>query len=172
MRGAPRPMNRRQRVATGEAAPRAIRAIEMNDQKNTLLFLALSAAILIGWQIFFGIPQMEKQKQIGQQQPGVGTPQPPGQPSATAPQPMTRDAALAASPRVRIETPRLAGSLALKGGRIDDLALVKYRETVDPTSPAIVLLEPSGAPHPFYAEFGWTAPSGVTVKVPDENTLW
>ncbi len=167
----------------------------MNDQKNTLLFLALSAAILIGWQIFFGIPQMEKQKQIAQQQqtqqqapaptqpgapqqpsgpqqPGVGTPQPPGQPSATAPQPMTRDAALAASPRVRIETPRLAGSLALKGGRIDDLALVKYRETVDPTSPAIVLLEPSGAPHPFYAEFGWTAPSGVKVKVPDENTLW
>src|SRR6266478_5487083 len=138
MRGAPRPRNRRQRVATGEAAPRAIRAIEMNDQKNTLLFLALSAAILIGWQIFFGIPQMEKQKQIAQQQqtqqqapvppqPGapqqpVGdAPQPPGQPGATVPQPMTRAAALAASPRMRIETPRLAGSLALKGGRIDDL---------------------------------------------------
>src|SRR5438105_7999065 len=110
MRGAPRPMNRRQRVATGEAAPRAIRAIEMNDQKNTLLFLALSAAILIGWQIFFGIPQVEKQKQIAQQQqqtqqqapaptqpgapqqPAGDVPQPPGPPGATVPQPMTRPA--------------------------------------------------------------------------------
>src|SRR6266478_1777201 len=113
MRGAPRPRNRRQRVATGEAAPRAIRAIEMNDQKNTLLFLALSAAILIGWQIFFGIPQMEKQKQIAQQQqtqqqappqapaptqpgapqqPAGDVPQPPGPPGAAVPQPMTRAA--------------------------------------------------------------------------------
>ena len=55
-----------------------------------------------------------------------------------------------------IDTRQLAGSIALKGGRIDDLALVKYRETVDPKSPPIVLLSPSGSPHPFYAEFGWT----------------
>ncbi len=71
---------------------------------------------------------------------------------------MSREAALAASPRVRIDTPSLAGSIALKGGRIDDLSLIKYRETVDPNSPPIVLLAPSGSPHPFYAEFGWSAP--------------
>ena len=71
-------------------------------------------------------------------------------------QSLTREAALAPSPRVRIETPSVAGSIALKGGRIDDLALIKYRETVDPKSPPIVLLAPSGSPHPFYAEFGWS----------------
>ena len=61
---------------------------------------------------------------------------------------------------------RCSGSIALKGGRIDDLALIKYRETVDPKSPAIVLLSPSGSPHPFYAEFGWVPAAGVTVKLP------
>ena len=58
---------------------------------------------------------------------------------------------------MRIETPSVAGSIALKGARIDDLSLIKYRETVDPKSPPIVLLAPSGSPEPFYAEFGWVA---------------
>ena len=49
---------------------------------------------------------------------------------------------------------------------------IKYRETVDPKSPAIVLLAPSGSPHPFYAQFGWTNAAGGKVKVPDDNTIW
>src|SRR5262245_57201550 len=149
----------------------------MNDQKNTILAIVLSALVLIGWQIFFGMPQMEKQKQLqqqqqqqqGQAQPPATTPQAPGAPPApgtapaTAPpapgQPagaptLTREAVLAATPRVRIETPSLSGSISLKGARIDDLSLVKYRETVDPASPPVVLLAPSGSPHPFYAEYG------------------
>ena len=79
---------------------------------------------------------------------------------------------IASSPRIAIETPTLSGSIALKGGRIDDLALIKYRETVDPKSPAIVLLSPSGSPHPFYAEFGWVPAAGVTVKLPGPDTVW
>src|SRR5712692_1700295 len=155
----------------------------MTDQKNTLLAIVLSAVVLIGWQIFFGMPQVEKQKQAQQQQtqPSPTVPQPqPGatpQPGTAPPAPgtpgsMTREAALALSPRVPIETPRVAGSIALKGGRIDDLALVKYRETVDPKSPAVVLLAPSGSPHPFYAEFGWSPPGGTTLKVPGPETMW
>ena len=173
----------------------------MTDQKNTILAIVLSALVLIGWQIYFGIPQMEKQKQIQQQQqaqeraqqppgapaqqPGTtpqtgappqaapgATPQAPGLPAAVPGQTLTREAALAASPRVHIETPSLAGSIALKGARIDDLALIKYRETVDPKSPPIVLLAPSGSPHPFYSEFGWVVAAGTTVKVPTADTLW
>jgi YidC/Oxa1 family membrane protein insertase len=168
----------------------------MNDQKNTILAIVLSAVVLIGWQIFFGFPQMEKQKQIQQQQaqersqqqppapqlPG-GTAQPqtgapatpsqiPGHGGAASPQTVTREAALAASPRVPIETPSLSGSIALKGARIDDLSLNKYRETVDPNSPPIVLLAPSGSPHPFYAEFGWSPPSGTAAKLPGPDTMW
>ena len=36
----------------------------MTDQKNTIIAIVLSALILIAWQIYFGLPQMEKQKQI------------------------------------------------------------------------------------------------------------
>src|SRR5581483_4058188 len=125
----------------------------MTDQKNTILALVLSAVVLLGWQYFFGMPQLEKQRQITQQQssergdPGKVPPSaPPTAPGQTPPSGpgLTREAALALSPRIAIETPSLHGSVALKGGRIDDLALVRYRETVDPTSPAIFLLSPSG----------------------------
>jgi len=171
----------------------------MNDQKNTILAIALSALVLIGWQYFVGMPQMEKQKQEAQQRqqqaptptpgtpstvPAPGTPGAPAQPQAqsttpqapgAAPAPGTqlaRQAVIAASPRIGIDTPTVSGSIALKGGRIDDLALVKYRESVDPKSPAIVLLSPSGSPHPFYAEFGWVPAAGVTVKLPGPDTVW
>jgi YidC/Oxa1 family membrane protein insertase len=165
----------------------------MTDQKNTILAIVLSALVLIGWQLYFGLPQIEKQKQIQQQQaqeraqPAPGAPAPqagaPAQPApgtapqapavpSTQPQTLTREAALAASPRVRIETPSVSGSIALKGARIDDLSLIQYRETVDPHSPPIVLLAPSGSPHPFYSEFGWTGASGTNVKVPGADTLW
>src|SRR6185369_12714915 len=84
----------------------------------------------------------------------------------------TREAVIAASPRIAIDTPRLKGSIALKGARIDDLSLVAYRETVDPASPAITLLSPSGTEHPFYAEFGWVGGAGVTAKLPGADTEW
>jgi YidC/Oxa1 family membrane protein insertase len=165
----------------------------MTDQKNTILAIVLSALVLIGWQLYFGLPQIEKQKQIQQQQaqeraqppPGTAVPQtgapvqtaPPGTvpqaPGQAAPvHTLTREAAIAASPRVRVETPSLSGSLSLKGARIDDLSLIKYRETVDPRSPPIVLLAPSGSPAPFYSEFGWVAETGTNVKLPGPDTLW
>jgi YidC/Oxa1 family membrane protein insertase len=160
----------------------------MNDQKNTLLAIVLSALVLIAWQIYFGLPQMEKQRQAQQQtqqaptgapqQPGASlpstgtSPPAPGRPSAAPGQAMAREAALALSPRIRIETPRLAGSIALKGGRIDDLSLTRFRETVEPRSPPIVLLAPSGSPHPFYAEFGWSPAAGTAAKTPGADTVW
>src|SRR6202034_107601 len=85
---------------------------------------------------------------------------------------VSRDTAIASTPRVKIESPRLTGSISLRGARIDDLSLVKFRETVDPASPAIVLYSPSGTAEPYYAEFGWVSGSGAAVKLPDKTTLW
>ncbi len=122
-------------------------------------------------------PQTPTQPQTGPQSPSAPqTPsaqQVPAAPStAQRPSGMTREQALAASGmRVPIETPRLRGSIALKGARIDDVSLNDYRETVDPKSPNIVLLAPSGSPQPFYAEFGWVA-ADQKIKMPDSDTVW
>ena len=163
----------------------------MNDQKNTILAIVLSAIVLIGWQYFIGMPQMERQRQealLKQQQaqqakppqaapspaaPAGAAPRPPGQADVTTPaEQKSREAALGASERIPIETPSVKGSIALKGGRLDDISLSRYHETVDPNSPAIVLLSPSGSPHPFYAEFGWVGGAGANVKAPGPDTVW
>ncbi len=73
---------------------------------------------------------------------------------------------------LRSKPPNIKGSIALKGGRIDDVSLATYHETVDPKSPNIVLLSPSGGPDPFYAEFGWVNGTGGNVKLPDADTVW
>jgi YidC/Oxa1 family membrane protein insertase len=167
----------------------------MGDHKNTILAIVLSLLVVVGWQYFVGYPQMEKQREQAalkqqeqtQAQPGTAQPNPaqpgsvpqtgaPPVPGAAAPagQPATasRAAVIAASPRIAIDTSRVHGSIDLKGGRIDDLSLEQYRETIDPNSPAIVLLSPSGAPDAFYAEFGWVAASGTTAAMPGPDTVW
>ena len=160
------------------------------DNRNLLLAIVMSVVVLLGWQFFYGVPQMEKQKQIAQQTqqaqsqqaPATGsTPAPstPGQPAGSAapgtaaPQQIgTREQALAAGPRVKIDTPKIAGSLSLTGARIDDVSLKAYHETVDPKSANIVLLSPLGGPDAYYSDFGWVAPPGTTVALPNATTVW
>jgi YidC/Oxa1 family membrane protein insertase len=137
--------------------------MQKEDNRNFILALALSFIVIIAWNFFYGIPQMSKQKEAAQQ----------AQPSApVAAAPESREAALARSPRVIIDTPSIAGSIALAGGRIDDVSLKRYRETVDPKSPIIKFMSPSGSPHPLYAEFGWAAAPGATTAAPSPTTLW
>ena len=85
---------------------------------------------------------------------------------------MPRAAALALSPRVKIESPALTGSIALIGGRIDDLSLARYRDTVDPKSPNIVLFAPAGAQDAYFADFGWLPAAGQNAVVPGAETRW
>ena len=166
----------------------------MSEHKNTILAVVLSLLVILGWQYFVGYPQMERQrqeaqlKQQSQPQPGAtqpatparnaaqsATPEVPGTPKAGAPaqtQAASREAVIASSPRIAIETPRLGGSIDLKGGRIDDLTLTQYREETNPKSPPIVLFSPSGAPDAFYAEFGWVPAAGVNVAMPGPETVW
>ncbi|MGE0630648.1 MAG: membrane protein insertase YidC, partial [Hyphomicrobiaceae bacterium] len=162
------------------------------EQKNLLIAIVLSLGVLLAWQYFYAGPkfkeeqdrlklQQHQQQQVTKHAPSSvpqtgaksGTPTAPGTVSKSPAAPVvTRDAALAASPRVGIETGSLRGSISLKGGRIDDLKLVKYHETVDKKSPLVTLFSPSGAPHPYYAEQGWVAGAGSKAKLPDSSTLW
>ena len=165
---------------------------DQENQKNLLLAIVLSVAVLLAWQFFYASPRLkeeqDRQARIRQEQAKTKEQAPPGAPQAapdaapgksgavpapaSATSSMTRQAAVDATPRVRIETPGVTGSIALKGGRIDDVVLAKYRETVDPKSPNVVLFSPSGSPHPYYAEYGWIAGPGVSQPMPNQDTVW
>lgn len=158
------------------------------DNRNVILAVVLSMLVLFGWQFLVAGPQMERaqqqariaaEQQAEQEALAVPAANPDGTVSAASPaQPASaqtfadRASALAASTRIAIDTEDLAGSINLTGARIDDLRLEKYRETVDPESPIITLLSPSGAPGGYYVEHGWAPAAGATVALPDSNTVW
>ncbi|MBL4905945.1 MAG: membrane protein insertase YidC [Sneathiella sp.] len=153
----------------------------MSDQKNVILAVVLCFLIIFGFQYFVDPPKIEDPalQQVTEQTAGGGVTPTPAPGSASAPSissagqnVVTRSESLKQSPRIKINTPSLHGSVSLMGARIDDLSLVNYREEVDPASPEIKLLSPTGSPHPYYAEFGWSASADAGVKLPDSNTLW
>jgi YidC/Oxa1 family membrane protein insertase len=147
----------------------------MHDQNNVFLAIALSVLILITWQYFFATSFSRKEARAPQiDLPGshVHLKQSEAVPPPPQQQKVSRQEALGRSPRVAIETQSLKGSIALRGGRIDDVLLARYHETTDPKSPPIELLSPSGSPQAFYAEFGWINVSGTASAVPTSETTW
>ncbi len=174
----------------------------MENNKNFILAMVLSLAVLIGWQTFVVSPRIEAERKAAEiaasreaatvdTQPGKTVPAAGDSaiPSATGPAgengdiPGTpaeqkegttnsREAALLADPRLPINSERLLGSINLRGGRIDDLKLKDYRETIDKESPIIVLLSPKATPEgAYFAEFGWVG-NEATGEVPQATTLW
>ncbi|MFL6723667.1 MAG: membrane protein insertase YidC [Sphingomicrobium sp.] len=144
----------------------------MNDTRNMLLAIVLSAIVLLGWSLLSDkfLPTAGPQTQQVENGKVRPVPQPQAAPAADAPQAIrARDVVLAETPRVRIETPRLEGSINLKGARFDDLVLVQQRETIAKDSPPVRLLSPAGTKDSYFAQFGWTGPG---VAVPDANSVW
>ena len=157
----------------------------MDDQnRNLILATALSFLVILVWfvagPILFpdAFPTDQPVADLNAPTQTADTTLSTDQPLATAPAqaPATTDTAetaLANSPRIPIDTPRLSGSISLIGGRIDDLSLKNYRETLDPDSATVKLLKPVGEPEAYYALFGW-APGGdlKLSDVPGANTAW
>jgi YidC/Oxa1 family membrane protein insertase len=146
----------------------------MDEQKNLIMAAALSFMVVVVW--FFLFPPQEPaplppQAQIQMQGDTASAPTVAGAPIAAL-DALDRTAALSRSERIAIETPRLSGSIALKGGRIDDLHLADYRETLDPGSDTVTLLSPLGSEHPFYIAYGWLPTAETPVKTPNPNTDW
>ncbi|MEG9861567.1 MAG: membrane protein insertase YidC [Parvularculales bacterium] len=158
----------------------------MDDSRNFIVAAVLCMLVLVGWQYFVAGPQMEAERarqeavqaqrdsdeskeadrvpQVSDVTPRTG---PIGTPGVTRAEVLS-----AGGQRLKIITPDIQGSIALKGGRFDDLTLNRYRETVAPTSPDIVLLSPGGVHHTYFAEFGWTAAETARSNLPGPETIW
>jgi len=139
--------------------------------RNTILAIVLSAAVLLGYELTFGqqireYRQAEMETQEAAQPQGTQTsadtvertPQTPGGAIVAS-----LEEALSEAPgRVDIDTPALRGSINLAGGRLDDLVLKNYRETVDPDSPNIQLLRPQNVKNGQFIEQGWVVAGAPT----------
>jgi YidC/Oxa1 family membrane protein insertase len=144
------------------------------DQKNLILAIALSLAILLGWQMLVEQPkqeqaQAERERQelaAGRDPDTIGVPDLPApdqvaqDPAQAVPRDRAEVIAEAEDRRIEIETRSYRGSINLTGGRFDDLTLRNYRQSVEPDSPNITLLSPRGSEDPYFAEYGWLTGNG------------
>lgn len=143
----------------------------MDDKRNIILAVLLTAVILFGWPyVSQAIFPQAAPPVTASQNAAPATPAPASNQAAENSRTI-RDRALVMteSPRVAIETPKLVGTINLKGARIDDIVLPTYRETIKKDSPPIRLFSPSGTKDAQFAGFGW---SGDGLKSPDANTVW
>ena len=144
----------------------------MDDQnKNLLLATGLSFAVMLVW---FAIapPQSPPPtvEEVTDTSPVAGTS---GGSDVSTNILSSNAKAVADADRIKINTPRLEGSLSLLAGRIDDLRLKDYTETIDEGSPIVTLLSAEGSANAYYGLNGWAAASGVEpTDVPGPNTLW
>ncbi|WP_377511187.1 membrane protein insertase YidC [Octadecabacter sp. R77987] len=156
----------------------------MDDQnKNLILATGLSFIVILVWFLVFPPeepPVSETDPAVASApvdgtgtETGTGTLAPEVD---TAPATGTETPAVATeseAPRVAIETAELTGTLSLQGGRIDDLSLTQYRETLDGGSDLVRLLSPVGTQSPYYALHGWIPTDGISTDlVPGANTIW
>lgn len=159
----------------------------MDDQnKNLILATALSFLVILVWFLLFPpeetvVDQTTTTSGVtstATTDPTTGenlalTPPAASDPSGTAAPADSAAVTVANVARLPIETAKLEGSVSLLGGRIDDLSLRDYNETLDEGSPIVRLLSPVGEPNAFYALYGWTPGGALTFDdVPGANTEW
>lgn len=150
--------------------------MEENNNRNLILATVLSFLVIVVWFVLFPPAEPEvdpNAPQVTQTADGTATPPAAAAPSTSLPEAAPGTAAVAAAPRIDIDTPELKGSISLAGGRIDDLLLVKYHETLDDNSPNVRLLEPVAETAPYYALFAWVPGGNLDFgDVPGAQTEW
>ncbi|MDP3400631.1 MAG: membrane protein insertase YidC [Brevundimonas sp.] len=154
--------------------------MNLDNNRNTIIFIVVTVIFLFAYQAFVLQPQADQRKAAldaqretvaEQSQPGVALPTDSGDIPANPPVFITdRQAALAGASRVAIETDTLQGSLSLEGGKIDDLFLLGYDQTLGSDQP-VELFRPQGMEFAYFAQFGWLG-TNVAGGVPGINTPW
>jgi YidC/Oxa1 family membrane protein insertase len=157
----------------------------LDNHRNLILAIVLSFLLLLGWTsaMDYLYPQPEQalvgdradtpSEQASQAADGAAT-----RHSRTGGlvDPAMREqevadlkTALASPDRLPIDAPRVAGSINLRGGVIDDIVLKGYNETTSKDSEPVRIFSPRGTPAQQFAQFGWV---GSNLTVPGPQTLW
>ena len=145
----------------------------MSDFKNILIAIMLTFSIIFGWQFFYDGPRQklkEKQRQIIQTQKRLEQKRIKNISEENFF--VNREEALkvASKYRIKIDSPKLQGSISLIGARFDDIVLPEYRSVFDKGSGPTILLSPAIYSKAYFVEFGWLAEEGI--DVPRSDTIW
>ena len=153
----------------------------MQDQnKNMIMAIALSLVVLLGWQMFFVAPKEEQARKLRAEQAQLAGDEGTRGSSDLGELPklgealvveIPREQAIAESSRVQFENTNIRGSINLTGGRLDDLVLSNFRETIAEGSPDVSLMSPVGTELPYFASFGWLL-SDASIPTPKSDTVW
>ena len=102
------------------------------DQKRLFLAIAISVAILLGFQVLIAphLPQPPKPPAQVADHADHGRRRPRPARRRRPRRPRRRQAVPKEVPRLQIAAHRLRGSISLLGARLDDLVLTDYRETL------------------------------------------
>ncbi|MES2728840.1 MAG: membrane protein insertase YidC [Pseudomonadota bacterium] len=135
------------------------------DMRNMLYFAVVAIAAFLLFDRYFMQPKIQ-QTQLAQMAVA-------GQAAQKAPAPeaiLPIADVLSDATRLTIDTPQLAGTLALKGGRLDDVVLKNYK-IAEGSDEGMRLLAPAQTENPAYFESGWVGQSDGLI-LPDKNTVW
>ncbi|WP_369026802.1 membrane protein insertase YidC [Qipengyuania sp. RANM35] len=153
----------------------------MENQRNLILAIALSFLLLIGWDYAMNYFYPQPEQALVEDKADT-----PSEQAATAKTQHTRTGglvdptlqalekadlktALSSPDRVKIDGPRVAGSINLKGGVVDDVVLKDHMEGTGKDSEPVRIFSPNGTPAQQFAQFGWV---GSNLKVPGPQTVW
>ncbi len=146
------------------------------DLKNVVFAIALSFAVLFGWSVIFEAPKIEEQKEIQKTEnyekkdnqnsdtPSVNLE------NNNVPN-ISRKDAISSTKRIKFENENIKGSIALKGGLIDDVVFKKYKEKIK-SDEKVVYLNPSETNNGYFVETGWASSNLERTSVPNTKTVW
>jgi len=140
----------------------------MENQKNLFLAIAISMAIIFGFQ-FLMPPEVPVEKTTTNTNVDTGV----DLVSNSVPTINfeNKEKVLLNSERVTFDNGKIAGSINLTGAIIDDLVLLDYREFLDINSAKISFLNPVGSEDTYYLDTGW-ASNDKNINFPNSDSIW
>ena len=140
----------------------------MENQKNLFLAIAISMAIIFGFQWIMPQPDTAEKTSTNKiADEGFDLMQDLS-PTITF---EDKEKVLLNSERITFNNGKISGSINLTGAVIDDLVLLKYRESLDINSNKISFLNPIGSKNSYYLDTGW-ASNDKNINLPNSDSLW
>ena len=148
----------------------------MNENRNLLFAFGLSIVIMLGFYQFYEKPKYEKisQQKVLEQALGAAQPAKQTQPDMSKPAVgIPLQDVINQSARIAISSDTVQGSIRQVGAVIDDVLLVKYKETPDQSSPLIRLLQNPNGENGYSVSSGWKAANNCDAgSMPNDTTNW